>query len=921
MIKLFMIIGMLLMNTSMAFAGDLFTPNTDNWVVKILGKIFGSGLYPGGGTSPLSAPMQTFNEGILLLGGVYACYTLITGILGTAHEGEVLGKKISSVWVPIRYAISTAMIIPVASGYCLAQIVIAWLSIQGNGLADSMWKSYTSVGNSAVIATAGEEFPGVKDLVWNTYQSFGCLHALKGEVAQVDEVLFSGTDRKSILAVTSESKADAVYYNIGDKSEKFFSKDACGTIRMPLLKVPTISTSSTVDQALIIDFDSAPALNAQVQTAQKTAFEALLSKVDTLASQTISSNTAIDPALIEAVITQYQDTLAQVSTSAVASINGLSTLSKNAQKGGWPTAYTYFMQYGYLHDQIATALHNIPTADGPKNAGKEKLSANFSSAIKPVLDTVTNGGYMPSFGGYNNQTSEHDGDSSSFISTVKGYLNKLKPAEIMKQVFLDKMEKFKAKDGEFPIYTMSRMGDTMLVSATAGITAAGVALATLGAHPGIAALIQVLITIILVPMLATGFLLKWFLPFLPFIIGIGVIGGIIFGTAVSILLAPIWVLGHLNPHADSLIGSSGNGYRVMLAMTLRPALTTFGVMISFLIILEMGKYITQAMAVGLALSQSGSGFFTYAMNYIAGPVIYCILLYKMIMNTLPLSHKMADEVFAVIGGGGASPGSYSDAMSHHDNHGAAAGAAAGFAGGAAGALGARGLQNNQPEIKDPVKDPKSGLKLPAGGLNNGGSSGGGDSGASSEYNGKGAGKVSFSEDQLKNSDLAKVISGQAPVMMNQNQTAIDSKLDSMYSVLGDGSQEKMKESVADSINKDGTASDDTHLNNGFKTALNNEFGFGAGSVIKSAGKGGFDSQESKDLAQLYKQTKADMKSASPYSSEKDIVSALSKATAQARSEFETNKSSSMHTTGGQTLNDFVKQSFEKNLNLQGDKDF
>lgn len=687
------IILVLMMFASQAFAGmpDVFTPTSDDWVIKILGKIFGD-LFPGGGVSPLGSAMEMFNSGILIIGGIYGVYTLKVGIMGTATDGKIMGK-LSSVWIVIRYCLATPLLIPLSTGFCTAQYLIAWVAIQGNGLADQMWDKYTSNQNAAIIAVAGEEFTGAKDLVYNIYQSYGCLYALKHELSgsgNIDPILLGDADKNTVLSIWSEENSDSYKYYFGDKNESKYSKDICGTITVPKINVPTITTSSSSEQALIIDFDAAPELSKKVQQVEKTAFDTLIASIDPLAQTTISSGKAIDYKQLDAITTNYQKTLAEISSSVVQSIDGLNTLSKNAKKGGWITSYTYFMQYAYLHDQISTALHNVPTADGPKNAGHESLSGNFSTTIVPVLKTVTDGGQFVAFGGYNQDGSDKSSsnDSGSFIDSIKGFMNKFKPTEILKKVFLDTHTAFTAKKGEFPIYTMTRMGNTMFVSATAGITASGVALATVGAHPGIAALLQVLISIIFVPMLAIGFMLKWYLPFLPFIIGIGVLGGIILGTAVSIIVAPAWILGHLNPHADDLVGSSGNGYRIMLAMGLRPALTTLGVATSFFIILAVGDYINEMIAPALLLSQSGSGFFTVVIDFIALPVLYGILIYKLIMNTLPMSHKIADEALQVLGGGGFSPGSYADAIAHQDNHGAAANAMGAAAGGAAGAMGA-----------------------------------------------------------------------------------------------------------------------------------------------------------------------------------------------------------------------------------------
>ncbi|MFS8295810.1 hypothetical protein RPF65_24520, partial [Enterobacter hormaechei subsp. steigerwaltii] len=53
-------------------------------------------------TSPFSPISGVFLAGILAFGGVLAGYTMLAGTLQTAHDGEMLGKKWSSLWIPIR---------------------------------------------------------------------------------------------------------------------------------------------------------------------------------------------------------------------------------------------------------------------------------------------------------------------------------------------------------------------------------------------------------------------------------------------------------------------------------------------------------------------------------------------------------------------------------------------------------------------------------------------------------------------------------------------------------------------------------------------------------------------------------------------------------------------------------------------------
>ncbi|WP_228138688.1 hypothetical protein, partial [Acinetobacter baumannii] len=53
---------------------------------------------------------------IMQLGGIIAAYTLIAGTMSTAHDGEMLGKKWSSMWVPIRTALVPGLLFPISNG-------------------------------------------------------------------------------------------------------------------------------------------------------------------------------------------------------------------------------------------------------------------------------------------------------------------------------------------------------------------------------------------------------------------------------------------------------------------------------------------------------------------------------------------------------------------------------------------------------------------------------------------------------------------------------------------------------------------------------------------------------------------------------------------------------------------------------------
>lgn len=82
---------------------------------------------------------SVFNKVMLVLNVIVISYTTIFGLVNTANEGEFLGKKFNSAWVPIRSVMGIGLLIPTKSGYCILQILMMWLVLQGVGAADTVW--------------------------------------------------------------------------------------------------------------------------------------------------------------------------------------------------------------------------------------------------------------------------------------------------------------------------------------------------------------------------------------------------------------------------------------------------------------------------------------------------------------------------------------------------------------------------------------------------------------------------------------------------------------------------------------------------------------------------------------------------------------------------------------------------------------
>lgn len=135
---------------------SFFTPPSTDYSVIFLGNIFGivDGILHGS-SQIMGSMFGIFNSAVMALGGIIITYTLIVATLNTSHEGQFLGQKWSSIWIPVRSTIGLALLIPKASGYCLMQIFIMWVVVQGVGAADKVWNAaldYLNMGGVFVAA-------------------------------------------------------------------------------------------------------------------------------------------------------------------------------------------------------------------------------------------------------------------------------------------------------------------------------------------------------------------------------------------------------------------------------------------------------------------------------------------------------------------------------------------------------------------------------------------------------------------------------------------------------------------------------------------------------------------------------------------------------------------------------------------------
>ena len=114
---------------TIALADSIFKPYPNDLSITYLSFIFGNvegTAITGGGFQTLKTVLTSFNMTVLTLGAIIVIYSLLVSTVNTAHDGEMLGREWSSVWIPIRTAMGFALLLPVkgSTSYSVIQVFV-----------------------------------------------------------------------------------------------------------------------------------------------------------------------------------------------------------------------------------------------------------------------------------------------------------------------------------------------------------------------------------------------------------------------------------------------------------------------------------------------------------------------------------------------------------------------------------------------------------------------------------------------------------------------------------------------------------------------------------------------------------------------------------------------------------------------------
>lgn len=727
----FLLFAATLFAPTLVFAANIFEPSSGDISLKILSQLFG-GLVDGGGVDAFGSAISTFNGAILSVGGILAAYTVLAGTLGTAHDGEMLGKKFSSVWIPIRYSVGTALVLPITSaGYCGMQMLVMWCITQGIGLADSIWISYLQ-SPSAILSGKMQQGTknNIKEFALNVALATSCTASMQKAYDGLDPTLKGpGAEPRKYDMFTG---SDVNTWNFGEKSkiDEFLhsgtgmavgglagvaygtlttdSNTACGTAS--LVSKPNNGSSGSANAALggstgttnagrLGDFGTAfiiPQPNA-IYVAHNTAALQMMASIRNAADAAAAGNTGFPISTIDAQTDIYVKSVESAATAYVNSENPFAAIIAQSQTQGWILAGTWYTKLTMLNSKMQTALNSYPTANGSTeiHSGLKGLftddgADNFAIVQKPIMDML---GKSDSFRQTKAEDVKGSGEDSSAWTKINQYVTK----KILSTVNLNVQDL--QNDTRLPIIIIQDMGSSMIdiwQYTMAGLILAGAASFFLGS--GAQSVIQTIIGFLMIPigaLVGIGFTLAYLLPNLPMLMWTGVVLGWIIMCIEAIIAAPLWAVMHLHPNGDDLTGRGGNGYMLLLGLILRPALTIFGLIAAFVVTDLMGEFVNKIFFNTFYVGEATG--FRGLMVVIFSVGIYTMAQFSMFKKTFSLMHVIPDQLMQWVGGGGSQLGQYAGSIADEAGKGAGtASVVSGFVGkGAVDGLASAGQARNQ----------------------------------------------------------------------------------------------------------------------------------------------------------------------------------------------------------------------------------
>lgn len=661
-----------------AYAADsgglhAFSPPPGDAAVDMLAQIFGSqvmssiigGGNGGGDGGALGAGMQVYNGAALFIGMLFLAYTTIRGTLDSAHDGVLLGKRMSSLWVPIRHVFSTAFLLPLSSGYSLVQILILWLAIQGVGVGDAVWSAVvTSLQGGGTLAPVS--VPSARSLAASVLRSEVCMEAYNNQikaggsndplvrVVRSAQTLSNGGEINSGGVAGALSPAYGLSQLVSSTANSIYTvttyawasdayavnKNICGSISW------TESAQSAMG-AGDVNVAKKPILEAQAR-----ATERMIADLQPVAQQIVATGKLPAPGVLEQEAAAYEKTIQQAASQAVARgpESGRAIFESYAKDSGWVYAGAFYNSFLRYQDAVQSSVNTLPVSR--------------PVTLDPAGEVTMR--MLPGYGDFMNLTEAYIMDRSAqpdaAVEAETADASQIRTADDAWRLLSAPVLKIVGKTTQgiagantSPLLQLRSLGND-LVSAgvlvkgvqfsVAGLSGSRAADWTIGNGFNVSKAFETTyssINWITNGLWVAGVILAYYLPAVPFIFWVSGVARWLVGVCEAVLAGPLLSV-FMAAEGHDVVGRSGPGMLLLVSMVIQPSLLVFSLIFSMLIMNPLA-HLFNAGFITMVAGITGSGFLGL-FGFMAMCLLYAFIMVMLVHGSLALITVVPRNVMA-----------------------------------------------------------------------------------------------------------------------------------------------------------------------------------------------------------------------------------------------------------------------------------
>lgn len=684
-----------------------FSPPADDVTVGILGHIFGpiidvlvTGADPNtvsAASSLLGTLFSFFNSGVLVVGSIIVSYVAVMGAVNTANDGEAMGKAWSTVWTPVRIVAGGAVLLPSTSGYSFIQMLVLMISLWSIGFASGINKLGMTMGvfkPDGIVATSYQTgtYFGLRDFAKQYLAASYCARA-------ANTIYADAAGNPSVMANSASADKQVVTGTRTDYT--FFIKDRnaatnlgggepiCGTVTLTAY-APSGSYSDTSGTQAALDNMRAALMAQKLQAATGLMLD-IDNWVNTMPSDINQPGWEnVQSAQFNTIVKNREDQVAAAIANSVTtsegSVNvGVTAFVDEMTKGGWAMAGGWYQRVGLLRSKVSAITgESVGAATTPSLAGlpDDARSKLLKYSVTTVAETISKKSEEAGKG-YDGSTAVKPQDIASMLPTdgnadinvgaldadmstkatllINGMMQKATDFTIGSGSGVDAVSRMKMTGDllysyqamlwatEFTIKTA--ITGVRVVSNGLGVTK----LAGVDMHGIVSDIwdwaLQVPVPIIAKMAQYVGYLAYYFgvaIPSLPYTIFMITVVGWVLGVVQTVIAAPLWAIMHMRP-SQTFVGSEAQGYLLLMALFVRPALAVIGLFAAFLVADPLVDYTAKAffaMRGDVAASTGWPGVLAQFWQFFAWYATFGFLLGAVLTMVFGLPQMLPDKVLA-----------------------------------------------------------------------------------------------------------------------------------------------------------------------------------------------------------------------------------------------------------------------------------